>query len=132
VVRWLKEGLTNPPTIIKLVKLTVLFKCTTWNYRLNLWNCRRMRCRSVVLNWFFVNIMVFQEIPQTALNNCYVIWIVRHHHYGVKAEVPNLGYICLSEGVRLRLAIEEKCIIIYLLFPNICTYISENYFQKPL
>jgi len=26
------------------------------------------------------------------------------------SEVPNLGYICLSEGVHLRLAIEEKYI----------------------
>jgi len=54
------------------------------------------------------------------------------------AEVPNLGYmyplgyICLSEGVHLRLTIEEKCIFAYLLFPHIYAYISEYCFQKPL
>jgi len=54
-----------------------------------------------------------------------------------KPEVPSLGYmypqgyICLSEGVHLRLAIEEKHIFTYLLFPNICTFISEYYFQNP-
>jgi len=35
-------------------------------------------------------------------------------------------------GVHLRLAIEEKYIFTYLLFPNIYRYISEYYFQKPL
>jgi len=30
------------------------------------------------------------------------------------------------------LAIEDKYIFTYLLFPNIYTYISEYYFQKPL
>ena len=55
-----------------------------------------------------------------------------------KAGVPNLGYmypqgyIFLSEGVHLRLAIEEKYIFTYYLFPNIYTYISEYYFQKSL
>jgi len=47
-----------------------------------------------------------------------------------RAEVPNLGYICLSEGVHLRLAIEEKYIFTYLLFPIIYTYISKYYFKK--
>jgi len=55
-----------------------------------------------------------------------------------KAEVPDLGYmyplgyICLSRGVQLRLTIEDKYVFAYLLFPNIYTYISEFYFQKPL
>jgi len=46
------------------------------------------------------------------------------------AGVPNLGYmylqgyICLSEGVHLRLAMEDKNIFAYYLFPNIDTYIS--------
>ena len=54
------------------------------------------------------------------------------------AKVPNLGlmypqgYICLSEGVHLKLTIEDKYIFACLLFPNIHTYISEFYFQKPL
>jgi len=38
--------------------------------------------------------------------------------------VPNLGYICLSEGVHLRLAIEGKIIFTCCLFSNICTYIT--------
>jgi len=42
------------------------------------------------------------------------------------------GYICLSEGVNLRLTIDMKHIFTYLLFPNIYTYISEYYFQKSL
>jgi len=51
-----------------------------------------------------------------------------------RAEVPNLGYmyICLSEGVHLMSATEDKFIFTYLLFPNIYTNISEYYFQKPL
>ena len=51
-----------------------------------------------------------------------------------KAEYPNLGYmyVCLSEGVHVRLAIEAKYIFTYLLFPNIYTYISEYYYQKTL
>jgi len=55
-----------------------------------------------------------------------------------RAGVPNLGYmypqgyISLSEGVHLALAIEEKSIFIHYLFPNIYTYISAYYFQKPL
>jgi len=48
-----------------------------------------------------------------------------------KSGVPNLGYmypqgyICLSEGVHLRLAEDEKNIFTYYLFPNIYTYITE-------
>jgi len=44
--------------------------------------------------------------------------------------VPNLGYmcpqgyICLSEEVHLRLAIEDKNLFTYYLFPNIYAYIS--------
>jgi len=55
-----------------------------------------------------------------------------------RAEVPNLGYmypygcICLSQGVHLRLAIEEKYIFTYLFFPKIYTYISKHYFEKLL
>jgi len=54
------------------------------------------------------------------------------------SDVPNQeytypeGYICLSEGVHLRLAIEEKYIFTYLLLPSIYTYISKYYFQKLL
>jgi len=40
------------------------------------------------------------------------------------------GYIFLSEGVHLGLAIEEKSIFICYLFPNIYTYINEYYFQN--
>jgi len=42
-----------------------------------------------------------------------------------RPEVPNLeymypyGYICQSKGVHLRLAIEEKYIFTYLIFPKI-------------
>jgi len=32
----------------------------------------------------------------------------------------------------LKLAIEEKNVFIYQLFPNVYTYISESYFQKSL
>jgi len=56
----------------------------------------------------------------------------------IRAEVPNLGYmypqgyICLSEGVRLRLSNEEQNIFAYDLFPNFYTYVSEYFFQKSL
>jgi len=33
--------------------------------------------------------------------------------------VPNLGYICLSKGVHLRLAEDEKNIFTCYLFPNV-------------
>jgi len=52
--------------------------------------------------------------------------------------VPNLGYmyprgyICPSEGVHLRLAIEQKNMFTYYSFPNIYTYISEYYLKKIL
>jgi len=42
------------------------------------------------------------------------------------------GYIYLSEGVRLRLSIEEQNIFTYILFRNIYTYVSEHSFQKSL
>jgi len=51
-------------------------------------------------------------------------------HDFLRAAVPNLGcmypqgYICLSEGVHLRLAIGDKNIFTYFLFPNIYTYVS--------
>jgi len=47
-----------------------------------------------------------------------------------RAGVPNLGYmypwgyICLSEGVHLRLAIEGKNIFACCLFSNLYTYIT--------
>jgi len=41
------------------------------------------------------------------------------------------GYICLSEGVHLRL-VDEKSIFTYYLFPDMYTYITEYYFQKSL
>jgi len=37
----------------------------------------------------------------------------------LRPQVPNLGYICLSEEMHLRLAIEEKNIFTYYLFRNI-------------
>ena len=40
--------------------------------------------------------------------------------------------ICLSKGVHLRIAIENKNIFTYYLFPNINTYISQSYFHKSL
>jgi len=52
------------------------------------------------------------------------------------AGVPNLGYmypqgyICLFEGVHLRLSIEEQNMFAYNLFPNIYTYISEILFKN--
>jgi len=55
-----------------------------------------------------------------------------------RAGVPNLGYmypqgyICISEGVHLRLSIEEQNIFAYDLFPNIYEYINEYSFQKSL
>jgi len=49
-----------------------------------------------------------------------------------RSGVPNLGYIFLSEGVHLTLAIEEQNIFTYNFFPNICTYISEYSFQQSL
>jgi len=55
-----------------------------------------------------------------------------------RSRVANLGYmylweyICLSAGVHLWLAIEDKNIFIYYLFPNIHTYISKYYFQTSL
>jgi len=42
------------------------------------------------------------------------------------------GYICLSEGVHLRLAEDEKNVFTYYLFPNIYTYITKYYCQKSL
>jgi len=55
-----------------------------------------------------------------------------------RSGVPNLGYmytqgyICLSEGVHLRLSIEEQNIFAHDLFPNIYAYINEFSFQKSL
>jgi len=40
------------------------------------------------------------------------------------------GYISLSEGVHLRLSIEEQNIFAYNLFPNIYTYINEFSFKN--
>ena len=39
-----------------------------------------------------------------------------------KAVVPKLGYICLSEGVHLKLAIEGKNMFIHYSFQIIYTY----------
>jgi len=47
-----------------------------------------------------------------------------------RAGVPNLGYICLSEGVHLMIPIEEQKIFAYNTFLNIYTYISEYSFWK--
>jgi len=50
--------------------------------------------------------------------------------------VPNLGYmypqgyICLSEGVRVKVSNRRESVFAYYLFPNIYTYISDQYFQK--
>jgi len=60
-------------------------------------------------------------MPETSVGGATVI---------LMAGVPNLGYmylwgyICLSKGVHLRLAIEDKNIFAHYLFPNIYTYIS--------
>jgi len=57
---------------------------------------------------------------------------------GIRPGVLNLrymypqGYIFLSEGVHLRLAIEENNIFTCYLFPKISIYMSEYYFQKLL
>ena len=50
-----------------------------------------------------------------------------------RLRVPNVG--CMSPlGAHLRLAIKGKKIIytVYSLFPNVCTYVREYYFQKSL
>jgi len=39
-----------------------------------------------------------------------------------KAGVPKLGYICLSEGVHVRLAIEGKSMYIHYSFQIVYTY----------
>jgi len=49
-------------------------------------------------------------------------------NYCSRTGVPNLGYICLSEGVHLMISIEEQNIFAYNIFPNIYTYISEYSF----
>ena len=55
----------------------------------------------------------------------------------IKTEVPNLGnmylwgYFCLSEGVHLRLSIEQKYIVTHLLIEKFM-HISKHYFKKPL
>jgi len=46
--------------------------------------------------------------------------------------VPNPGYICLSKGVHLRLAEDEKNIFTYYLLPNIhisLCIISKNHYM---
>jgi len=44
----------------------------------------------------------------------------------------DLEYICLFEGVHLRLAIERKNMFIYYSFRIIYTHVSEYYFQISL
>ena len=67
-----------------------------------------------------------------AADVCTTCWLLASKFNNLslsKIEVPNLGYmypwgyICLSEGVHLRLATEVKYIFTYLLFPNIYTFI---------
>jgi len=54
----------------------------------------------------------------------------KHERYlAAMPEVPNLGYICLSEGVRLRLAIKEK-LILHIIYFRIFIHISVNIFFK--
>jgi len=50
---------------------------------------------------------------------CLVLFLFR-------AGVPNLRYICLSEGVHLRLAVGGQNIFMYYLFRNIYAYIFET------
>ena len=45
--------------------------------------------------------------------------------------VPNLGYICLSEGVHLRISIDKQNIFAYILFQKF-THVSDYSFKKPL
>jgi len=47
-----------------------------------------------------------------------------------KVRVPNLGYICLSEGVHLMLSIEEQNIFPYNIYPNIYTYAVNILFKN--
>jgi len=49
-----------------------------------------------------------------------------------RSGVPNLEYICLSEGVHLRISNRRENAFAFYLFPNIDTYISDYYFQKSL
>jgi len=52
--------------------------------------------------------------------------------------IPNMeymypeGYICPSEGVYLRLATKGKNLLMYYLFPNLHTFISEYYFLNSI
>jgi len=64
---------------------------------------------------------VIERIFPVILEQGFLTWL----------HVP-LGYICLSEGVHLRLAIEDKNIFTYCLFPNSYTFVSEYYFKKSL
>ena len=50
--------------------------------------------------------------------------------YYPKPGVPKLGYVCLPERVHLRLALEGKNMSTFYSFRNMCTYISEYYFQN--
>jgi len=43
---------------------------------------------------------------------------------GARAEDPNLGYICPSEGVHLRLATEEKYLYLHIFYFQIYIHIS--------
>jgi len=58
-------------------------------------------------------------------NYFHILIIGKNSKDCAKTRGPNLvymypqGYICLSEGLHLRLAIEEKNIFTYYLFPNI-------------
>ena len=60
----------------------------------------------------------------------YLCWKICRSSLQSNPEAPNLGYIypqgyiCLSEGVHLRLSTDDKYMFAYDLFPNIYTCIS--------
>ena len=122
----------------KLSATTILWRKVFYPKVEDMWNVSRNSCD-------FKRFVIWKD--------CKVIWnanLIFIENCGIKnshrlsgpdstrAEVPNLGYmypwgyICLSAGVHLRLAIEVKYIFTYFLLANIYTYISEYYSQKPL
>jgi len=80
---------------------------------------RKYNFRTAVTESSFIHSFSYQ-LFLSGRSRCSSSWTV----------VPKLGYICLSEEVQLRLAIEGENIFVYYLFPNIYTHISEYYFQK--
>jgi len=101
----------------------------------------------IVCSIFRVASVIYVDNFDKLITKLTLIWLTIHFSVIFKekvayaysrAGVPNLGYmypqgyICLSEGVHLRLSTEEQNMFAYNFFPNIYTYISYYYFQKSL